>query len=352
MHWLEPGRPVSKAWGGVAALYGLLARLRGVCYETGWCSASRLPCRVISVGNLTVGGTGKTPVVILLVRWLQEAGQRVAVLSRGYKRTGTVPQLLVSEGGKLLVGPAEAGDEPHLIAQRCPGAVVAVGSDRASLGRWVLDRFATDCIILDDGFQHRRLHRDVDLVLLDATDPMGLDALLPAGRLREPLAGLKRAAAVLITRADLPEQVQEVRRRIQPVVNSGAVSAEVRFRPECLIAVSGGVERELASCRGKRVWLASGVGNNASFTRTAAMLGSEVLGVTAFRDHHHYREADVTAIRLKSREARADLVLTTEKDAAKLAPWVAPHEGWWAVRIGAEVTSGEAALRKLVAQAR
>lgn len=352
MHWLEPGRPVNKAWLGVAALYGLVARLRGRCYETGWRSVSRLPCRVISVGNLTVGGTGKTPVVILLVRWLQEAGQRVAVLSRGYKRTGTVPQLLVSEGTKPLVGPAEAGDEPYLIAQRCPGAVVAVGADRAALGRWILDRFTIDCLILDDGFQHRRLHRDVDLVLLDATDPMGLDALLPAGRLREPLAALKRAAGVLITRADVPDQVQEVRRRIQPVLGSGAVSADVRFNPERLIAVTGEGERELAWCRGKKVWLASGVGNNASFARTAAMLGTEVLGVTAFRDHHHYREADVTAVRLRSREARADLVLTTEKDAAKLAPWVALHEDWWAVRIGAEVTNGEAALRHLVAPVR
>lgn len=348
MQWLEPGRPVNKAWLGVAGLCGLVARLRGACYEAGWCAAVRLPCRVISVGNVTVGGTGKTPVVILLVQWLQEAGQRVAVLSRGYKRSGTIPRLLVSEGAKPLVGPAEAGDEPYLIAQRCPGAVVAVGADRAALGHWILSRFAVDCIILDDGFQHRRLHRDVDLVLLDATDPMGLDAMLPAGRLREPLAGLKRASGILITRADIPEEVQGLRRRIQPVLNSSAVSAEVRFRPERLIAVAGEVERDLASCRGKTAWLASGVGNNASFAKTVAMAGAQVLGASVFRDHHRYSEADVAAIRLKSQQARADLVLTTEKDAAKLAPWVGPHEAWWALRIGAEVTDGEAALRRLV----
>ena len=144
MSFLEPGRP-ARAWLlGPAALYGAAARLRNWGYDRGWFTAARLPVPVISVGNVTVGGTGKTPVVILLVDWLEAEGRRVAVLSRGYRRTGPHERVLVSDGTRLLAGPSEAGDEPFLIARRCPRAVVAVGSDRASLGRWVLDRFAVD----------------------------------------------------------------------------------------------------------------------------------------------------------------------------------------------------------------
>ncbi|MBH0185662.1 MAG: tetraacyldisaccharide 4'-kinase [Nitrospira sp.] len=208
MALLHPGRPVRKSLYGVAFLYGLIVRLRNACYRFGWCRSSRVACRVVSVGNLTVGGTGKTPVVILLTQWLQSQGRRVAVLSRGYKRASGGSQRLVSDGVTVLAGPSEAGDEPFLLARRCPEAVVAVGADRAALGQWILAQYPVDCMILDDGFQHRGLRRDVDLVLLDATDATGLDAMAPAGRLREPLQGLVRATAVVVTRADSKEEVE------------------------------------------------------------------------------------------------------------------------------------------------
>ncbi|MGH7167361.1 MAG: tetraacyldisaccharide 4'-kinase, partial [Nitrospiraceae bacterium] len=134
--------------------YGLAVRARTALYERGWLARRRLPCRVVSVGNLTVGGTGKTPVVISIAEWLLARGKRVGVLSRGYRRRSRAPQLLVSDGRTILEGPADAGDEPYLIAWRCPGAVVAVGADRYRLGRWVLERFPIDCFVLDDGFQH------------------------------------------------------------------------------------------------------------------------------------------------------------------------------------------------------
>ena len=152
--------------------------------------------------------------VILLTEWLQAQGQRVAVISRGYKRTSRAAQVLVSDGTQVLVGPAEAGDEPFLIATRCPRAIVAVGADRAAVGRWVLDRWPVDWIVLDDAFQHRALYRDLDVVLVDAMDATGLDAVLPAGRLREPLTGIRRAAAVVITRADSERDVVAVRTKI------------------------------------------------------------------------------------------------------------------------------------------
>src|SRR5574337_1360647 len=212
MAFLQPGQPVRKGLYWVAWLYGIIVRFRLWCYRIGWLSTTRLSCPVVSVGNVTVGGTGKTPIVILLTEWLSAKGRRVAILSRGYKRRSRVRQLLVSDGSRILAGPLEAGDEPFLMAQRCPYALVAVGADRVALGQWVLEQHPIDCIVLDDGFQHRALHRDVDLALLDATDAAGLDALLPAGRLREPLTELGRASALVVTRADSRQDVDELHR--------------------------------------------------------------------------------------------------------------------------------------------
>lgn len=348
MALLRPGTPV-RAWlGWVAYLYGLVVRGRMWAYDRGWCSQARLPCRVISVGNLTVGGTGKTPMVILLTEWLQAQGQRVAVLSRGYKRKSTAPRLLVSDGRRLLAGPGEAGDEPYLIARRCPKAVVAVGADRAAVGRWLLDHEPVDCVILDDGFQHRALYRDCDLVLIDAMDATGLDALLPAGRLREPLAGVRRAASVVITRADSERDVAAVRSRLQAVLPSEALGVEVRFTADEMVSVTTGDHHPIDWAIGKKAWLVSGIGNSEAFRRLAMDLGMQVLGETAYVDHHAYGPEDLTRIRAHVQRVGAELVLTTEKDAGKLAALLTPDDKWWALRLRADVTKGEALLRRLV----
>lgn len=297
MPFLHPGQPVRKGLWWVAGLYGLIIRFRLWCYRKGWLTTTRLPCPVVSVGNLTVGGTGKTPIVILLTERLSAKGRRVAILSRGYKRASKAPRLLVSDGSRILVGPLEAGDEPFLMAQRCPQAIVAVGADRAALGRWVLERHPVDCILLDDGFQHRALHRDVDLVLLDATDAAGLDALLPAGRLREPLIELCRASAVMITRADSRQDVDAIRSRLHAIPCSPEDAVEVVFRPESVMAIVSGERQPIEWCRRKRAWLVSGIGNSGSFRRSAESMGVEILGETAFEDHHDYRCDDIEKIR-------------------------------------------------------
>jgi tetraacyldisaccharide 4'-kinase len=346
MTLVAPGQPVRRWLLAVAGLYGLAVRARLWGYRQGWLGSSRLPCRVVSVGNLTVGGTGKTPIVILLVEWLLAAGQRVAVLSRGYKRSAGADHLLVSDGTALLAAPVESGDEPWLIARRCPKAIVAVGADRAALGRWVLDQFPVDCVLLDDGFQHRSLQRDVDLVLVDATDAAGLDALLPAGRLREPLSGLARAAAVIITRAESKDDVMAICGRLHLI--PGLEPMEVIFRPEALVSVSTEQSLALSECRGKRAWLVSGIGNSGSFKRSAASIGIRVAGETVFHDHHHYRLEEVRQVAALAHKAGADLVLTTEKDAGKLARLLAPGDLWWALRIRAEVTNGQERLQRLV----
>jgi len=348
MAFLNPGRPVRTWLSPVAGLYGLVVRLRMWGYQRDWWTSTRLPVRVISVGNVTVGGTGKTPVVILLATWLQAEGRRVAILSRGYRRKGAAPRVLVSDGTRLLAGPSESGDEPFLMARRCPGVIVAVGADRVALGQWVRDQYPVDVFLLDDGFQHLPLHRDVDLVLLDATDATGLDAMLPAGRLREPLSGLARAHGVVMTRADSTSAVEAIRRRIQPYVRSIPASIEVVFRPESVIAVMGEQQQPLSWCRGKAAWLVSGIGNSGSFSRSVEALGLVAVGETAFKDHHEYRAEDVAQIEAQAQRVGADLVLTTEKDAGKLASLLAPGDPWWALRIRADVVKGGEELRRLV----
>jgi tetraacyldisaccharide 4'-kinase len=334
--------------GWAAWFYGLVVKLGLWCHRQGWCASARLSCPVISVGNLTVGGTGKTPIVILLTEWLQATGRRVAVLSRGYKRTSTTPFLIVSDGSRLLVGPSEAGDEPFLIAQRCPQAIVAVGADRVALGRWVLGQYPIDCIVLDDGFQHRAIHRDIDLVLLDATDAMGLDALLPAGRLREPLSEVKRASAVVITRADSRLDVEAVCTRLHAVGYPGRDVIEVVFTPECVLAVGSHTRRSPEWGQGKKVWLVSGIGNSQSFHRLAQSIGIEVVGETVFEDHHRYSHHDIQQIRVNAKTKGVDIVLTTEKDAGKVSSFLTSDDPWWALRLQANVVRGEESLRRLI----
>lgn len=348
MAFLQPGQPVRRGLYWVAGLYGIIVRFRLWCYRKGWLNTARLSCPVVSVGNVTVGGTGKTPIVILLTEWLSAKGRRVAILSRGYKRTSRARQLLVSDGSRILAGPLEAGDEPFLMAQRCPHAIVAVGADRVALGRWVLDRYPIDCIVLDDGFQHRALHRDLDLVLLDATDIAGLDALLPAGRLREPLTELSRASAVVITRADSRQDVDGIHGRLQAVSCSSEDTVEVVFRPESAMSLVSGDRQPVEWCRRKKTWLVSGIGNSRSFRRSAESMGVEILGETAFGDHHGYRLNDIERIRAELQATGGEIVLTTEKDAGKLLPLLTASDPWWMLRLETKVVRGEERLHGLI----
>jgi len=185
----------------LASLYGLAMKARSSLYAHGLLTQHYLPCRVISVGNLTVGGTGKTPVVIALASALRGRGRRVGIVSRGYKRRSAAAVLEVADGQAVRSDPGETGDEPLLIAQRCPGVPVAVGADRPLVGRHLIDRYHVDTLIADDGYQHLALWRDTNILILDAGAPFGNGYLLPRGGLREPLSAMARATAVLVTRA-------------------------------------------------------------------------------------------------------------------------------------------------------
>lgn len=328
--------------------YEFAARVRLWCYERGWFRTQRLPRPVISVGNLTVGGTGKTPVVMHLVERLTAQGQRVAVLSRGYRRRSQAPQLLVSDGQRVLVGPEEAGDEPYLIARRCPHAVVAVGADRYALGQWVLSRLPVDCFLLDDGFQHVQLHRDVNLLLVDATDLAGIQAALPIGRLREPLSAAARATAIVITRVGTEQDADQVWRLVQQACGSLSPPLLVGFPAEEFRRVGGEEQRPLDAFRGRSAVIFSGIGNSESFHALVEGLGVTVVETLAFPDHVHYTDGMVETIRSKAKACGVDLLVTTEKDADKVAPFLGSQDFCWAIRLRTEILRGQDRLEQLL----
>jgi tetraacyldisaccharide 4'-kinase len=348
----NPGSQVRWWFLWAAIPYGIVAGLRARCYQWGLFAQKKLPVSVISIGNLTLGGTGKTPVVIRLAEWLLAEGKRVAILSRGYRRTSHDKMLLVSNGMQLLAGPQAAGDEPFLIATRCPKAVVAVGANRYELGRWVLSQFPLDCILLDDGFQHLGLHRDVNLLLVDATDVNGLEAVVPAGRLREPIASAARATLIVVTRADVAAQVAQVVQRLREAIGLLPDPVQVVFRAQGLVALATGEVRTLSWCQGKRAVLCSGVGHRASFRATAEGMGLCLLNEVRYPDHHLYTPADVELVRARAKELNADLIVTTEKDAGKMVPWLTSNDdNWWAIRLETEVTVGADRLRQVILNA-
>jgi tetraacyldisaccharide 4'-kinase len=258
--------------------------------------------------------------------------------------------LLVSDGSRLLAGPSEAGDEPYLIAQRCEGAVVAVGRDRYETGRWLLDRVSVDCVVLDDGFQHVALKRDLDFLLVDASDRQGLEALLPAGRLREPLWAAARASAVLITRADTPIDTTAVCERLRPYLK-GHPAIQVLFHVEKLIELGTGTVHEPSLLAGRTGLAVSGVANGQSFRSLLERHGVKVIGDIEFRDHHHYSSKDLARIQDIALRCGAERILTTEKDAVKLKPLLASERQdreITAVRLGCNIIQGREALEGLI----
>ena len=341
--------PMPQSWlRWVGYPYELAARLRLWGYERGWFRTHRLPRPVISIGNLTVGGTGKTPVVMHVVDRLLAQGKRVAILSRGYRRRSKAPQLLVSDGRQVLVGPEEAGDEPYLMARRCPQAIVAVGADRYALGQWVLNRLPVDCFVLDDGFQHVQLHRDVNLLLVDATDPAGLRAALPVGRLREPLSAAARASAVLITRVDREQAGEEIWRRLLRACPTLPPPVCVGFPAEDFRRVGRDEQRPLEAFHGRSAVVFSGIGNAGSFHALVAKLGITVIETLAFPDHVHYPHAMMDTIRARAAAGCVDLLVTTEKDADKVAPFLNAADDCWAVRLRTQIVSGQERLERLL----
>jgi len=300
--------------------YGAAVRLRNHLYDTGLLETKKLPCPVVSIGNLTVGGTGKTPMVILLANVLQGSGYRPAVLSRGYAGKGQRSMTVVSDGNRVLAGPDEAGDEPFLIAASASGVPVLAGRDRYSAGMYALDRLGADILVLDDAFQHRKVFRDLNILLLDAERPFGNSCMLPRGPLREPKSALRRADLIVLTRSD--EKTPSALTRDSDREFPGMPVFHARHRPKEIIPLSS-LRSHMSfppdSLNGKRVFAFAGIARPESFRNSIESLGGEIADFRTYPDHHPYTPTDAEDILKASREHAAQMILTTEKDGVKLA---------------------------------
>jgi tetraacyldisaccharide 4'-kinase len=303
--------------------YGLAVRLRNRAYACGCRSVHRAAVPVVSVGNLTAGGTGKTPCVEYVAGFYRRRERRVAVLSRGYGGAG-------GRNDEALVLEENLPDVPHL-----------QGRDRVALARAAVEELESEVLVLDDGFQHRRLARDLDLVLIDATEPWGYGYLLPRGLLREPRSSLRRAGLVVLTRCDQagPGRVEALKRDVRRYAPSAPV-VETRHGPVELVN-SGRAVAPLDGLRGRAVAAFCGIGNPEAFRHTLADLGADVRTFRAYPDHYPYGRADVDSLRDWLRDLPGNgVAVTTQKDLVKLRVDRLGGRPLWSLRVRLQVTAG------------
>ncbi len=315
-----------------AVSYGYQAGavLRNRWYQSGRISRNRLPCPVISVGNIMAGGTGKTPMAVYLADVLIRSGKKPVVISRGYKGSLKHPAAIVSDGTRLFLDARAAGDEPYMMAclKRFP---VVVGKDRYRAGCLALDQLDVDVVVLDDGFQHMQLRRNLDLVLIDHDFPLGNGWMLPAGRLREPAAqALARADAVILTRCpETPETLPHPISALAP----GLPVFYSRHQPFLASVYPAGPRHSRShldtqkksetiplsdNLKGVSAVLFSGIADNRAFFRTIQRFGANIRDHLEFEDHYRYKRADILQIQHRALALNADMLLTTQKDWARL----------------------------------
>jgi len=309
-----------------AFAYGMIITLRNLCYEWGFFSVKKLPCPVISVGNISVGGTGKTPATIMLARFLQEFGLRPAILSRGYGRGNK------SDRSVLVVGKGKGedylsvGDEPLLISRRLPDVPVLVGPSRFLSGKMAIEQWGIDVMILDDGFQHRKLHRDLDIVLIGHELPWPRPKLLPLGNLREPIEAIKRAQIIFFPSG------HEENLSLFPFDPCKQFFFPVRLKPLEVKSGTGG-SQPLHELSGKKICAFAGIAFPERFISTIEELGGEVVTFLSFPDHHPYRKVDIEMIRKRYAEKSHDMLLTTEKDEMRLLAFPEFHKDLYVLKV-------------------
>ena len=315
------------------APYTAAVQWRNRQYDRGGKSIERVGVPVVSVGNLTLGGTGKTPLVEWLARWFRQREVRVAIVSRGYG--------------------AEAGsrnDEALELEQKLPDVPHVQNPDRVAAARLAIEEFESQVILLDDAFQHRRIHRDLNIVLLDALEPFGFEHVFPRGTLREPIGGLKRANVIALSRADMVDAAE--RARIKSVAQRFAPQAiwlECQHAPQALQEADGQTA-ELSTLAGRPVAAFCGIGNPAGFRHTLGQSGFNVVELREFPDHHAYQRADVESLSTWADRLSVEAVLCTHKDLVKLGVSRLGNRPLWAVQIGLAITAGEEAFQRRLEQ--
>lgn len=351
--------------GFLSILYSWGVSFRLWLYQKGLCKSHPLGCLVISVGNLTVGGTGKTPIVEKLARDLTGAGRRVAILSRGYKSRRppffqrlkeklqgrpSDPPRVVSDGRHVLLDSELAGDEPYMLARNLPNVVVLVSPDRVLSGKYAIRHFDVDTLVLDDGFQYLPLKERLDLVLIDTESPFGNGKLLPRGMLREPPKALQRADVLFLTKCegnDLSALKAQLRR-----LNPHAPFVECVHRPRYLEEVFTGIRRPLEFLQGLKVGAVSGIARPESFENGLRRLGATLVYSRRFEDHHRFTPAEIQRVLERSRARLAKAVITTEKDAVRIpALPVRPPLPLYFLRVEIEFLRGAEELERRLQRA-
>lgn len=314
----------------LGSIYGKMADLRNALYERGVFKSADLGARTISVGNITAGGTGKTPLVMFISKILADRGENVCVLTRGYGRRDPKKRVLVSDGKQVLADALTGGDEPVEIAQRLLGqAIVVADPDRVAGAKWAIENYGVSAFVLDDAFQHRRAKRDLDIVCIDATSPLGGGRMLPAGRLREPLTNLKRADLIVLTRANLVDDIDSIQAKIgeyapdTPIFTASSRTSKITPLTDVLSCSVNGSGNEKSTedpdFSMAPAFAFTALGNPDAFFDQLRRDDILIAGTYSFDDHHYYVERDMNLIVKKARECRAIYLLTTGKDAAKLA---------------------------------
>ena len=316
---------------GASKLFAGAVKLRRFLYNVRILRDATLGVQVIAIGNLTVGGTGKTPVVEKFARELRDAGRNVAILSRGYRskpppvhewlknkilfREDTTPPRIVSDGKSLLLDSEMAGDEPHMLASNLKDVVVLVDKDRVKSGRYAIEKYGCDTLLLDDGFQYWDLRgRRHDVVLIDRQQPFGNEHLLPRGTLREPPSHLARAHTIFITKSD--GQTVELRRRIA-TLNPNAAVIECVHHPMYLQDVFTGKRQSLDFIKDRKVGSFSGIAQPESFEQSLVKLGAELVYSKRFADHHRFSQQEILNAINRGKKRQAQIIITTQKDAVR-----------------------------------
>jgi tetraacyldisaccharide 4'-kinase len=309
-------RATTTALTPLSALYSLVVDRRSAFYERGVFKQHRVRVPVISVGNITVGGTGKTPLVEWIARALAAEGGRPCVVTRGYRRNSK-GRVVASNGIDISATLHEAGDEAFMLAESLKGkAAVVCDADRVAGANWAIENLQTDVIILDDGFQHRRIARDLDIVAIDATNPWGNGHLLPAGTLREPLAALSRADCFVITRADDAVQAAALQNELRRLNGNVTIFTSVTNLSE-MRDLATNVSAPLDP-KSHAIAAFCAIGNPESFFALLKREGFQLKYQRAFRDHHRFNQSDLNRVEDAAQNAGAKLLVTTAKDAVKL----------------------------------